>query len=251
MLRWQKRLWVEVRLMGTKRSNIQQTGEKRRSIAERLPFLPVLVALLIRLIHRSCRISCVGKRVGRADVGCGAAGPRIASFWHCSFPAVAYYFRDMGIMTIISESRDGDLAAGVVKELGYIPFRGSPGKGGAGAVKRLISAFRSSPLAGFVADGSQGPARIAQKGILSLAAHSGYPILPVGMAAHPCWRLKTWDRTILAKPFAKVVYAFGPFIHIERGASPESMERHRVELEECLNSLMETAEREARGGRVA
>lgn len=233
--------------MSTQTANIQQNARKRRSIAERLPFLPPLVALLIRLIHRTCRISFIGRKIERADVGTGATGPRIASFWHCNFPAVAYYFRDLGILTIISESRDGDLAAGVVKSLGYVPFRGSPGKGGAGAVKRLISAFRASPLAGFVADGSRGPARIAQKGILSLAAHSGCPILPVSMAAHPCWRLRTWDRTILAKPFARIVFAFGPFIHVERGASPERMEQIRVELEDCLNDLSDKAEREVRG----
>lgn len=100
-------------------------------------------------------------------------------------------------------------------------------------------------------DGSQGPARIAQKGILALALHSGAPLLPVSMAANPCWRLRSWDRTLIAKPFSRIVMTFGPLIRIQRGTSHERMEEYRLELENSLNRISDQAERLVRGTRVA
>lgn len=231
--------------MSTNRQNIHEKSKKRRGIAEYMPFLPPLLAFSLRLIHRSCRFMLLGEENLRA--GREWKGPVIAAFWHCAYPAVLYFFRDEGYLTIISRSRDGELAARMVQRLGFKSFRGSSGSGGATALKQLISAFGKSAGGGFVADGSQGPAHIAQKGLLVLALHSGSPILPVGMAAHPCWRFRSWDRTVLAKPFSRVVMAFGPMIRIERGATAERMEDYRVELEAGLNAATEAAEQAAGG----
>lgn len=234
--------------MSTEAENIHHKSAKRRIIAQCMRFLPALIALGVRLLHRSCNIILIGAEHvnGIADM----SGAGIVAFWHCCFPGVAYFFRDCNYFTVISESRDGDLAAGMVEGLGYRPFRGSPGKGGARAVAQFISAFRKSPAGGFVADGSQGPARIAQKGLLAVALHSGAPIYPVGMAAHPCWRLPSWDKTIIAKPFSRVVIAVGPPIRLERGSTAQMIEERRIELETALNAMCEAAE-EAAQGRVA
>jgi lysophospholipid acyltransferase (LPLAT)-like uncharacterized protein len=226
-------------------SNIHEKSKKRRGITEYMPFLPALIAFLLRLIYRSCRFTILGEEHLKAAREWGGAS--IAAFWHCAFPGVLYFFRDNSYVTIISRSRDGELAARMVERLGYKPFRGSPGKGGATALKQIISAFRKAPGGGFVADGSQGPARIAQKGLLILALHSGCPILPVSMAVHPCWRFRSWDRTVLAKPFSRVVMAFGPLIRVERGATAEQIEQYRVELETTLNAITEAAEKTALG----
>jgi len=229
-------------------STVHEKSKKRRGIAEYLPFLPPLIAFLLRLVHRTCRFTILGEE--NYEAGREWGGASIAAFWHCSYPAVLYFFRDGGYVTIISRSRDGELAARMVKSLGYMPFRGSPGKGGATALKQIIAAFRNAPGGGFVADGSQGPARVAQKGLLILSLYSGCPIVPVGMAAYPCWRFGSWDRTVLAKPFSRVVLAFGPMIRVERGAGAEQMEEYRAELERSLNALTDEAERVA-SGRVA
>lgn len=231
--------------MSTDRSNIHEKSKKRRGIAEYMPFLPPLMAFFFRLLYRSCRFTILGEENFKAGREWG--GPSIAAFWHCAFPGILYFFRDSGYLTIISRSRDGELAARIVERLRFKSFRGSPGKGGSTALKQLISAFRKAPGGGFVADGSQGPARIAQKGLLILALHSGSPVVPVGVAANPCWRFRSWDRTVLAKPFSRVVMAFGPLIWVEKGASSERIEQYRLELEAGLNAVTEAAELAARG----
>ncbi len=235
--------------MSTEAKNIHHKWGKRRIIAECMRFLPALIALCVRALHRSCKISIIGAdQIDHLAAGEGIAG--VVAFWHCCFPGVAYFFRDCNFLTVISESRDGDLAAGMVESLGYRAFRGSPGKGGARAIARFIAAFRKSPAGGFVADGSQGPARVAQKGPVAVSLHSGVPIYPVGMAAYPCWRLPSWDQTIIAKPFSEVVVAIGAPIMVERGSTPQMLEDYRVQLEEAINALCELAE-DAVQGRVA
>jgi len=211
-----------------------------------MPFLPRLAAAALRFIHRTCRFEVVGEE--NLSIALRLKGPRIAAFWHFCYPSILYFFRDQGFLTIISRSRDGELAARMVKSLGYFPFRGSPGKGGAAALKGIISAFRHSPGGGFVADGSQGPAQVAQKGLLLLAMYSGSPIFPVSIAADKCWRFRTWDKTLLPKPFAKVTVAVGPMMRVERGASSARIEECRIQLERTLNDITRQALQAARDG---
>lgn len=221
---------------------------KRRFHVDRVPFLPRVLAGLIKLLHGSCQFTILGKEYEEAAMA--ADGPALFACWHFAYPAVVYYFRDRGGMLMVSRSRDGEWAARVVKLLGYEVFRGSPGKGGASALRRIIMELKNGPGCGLIADGSQGPALKAQKGILLLARYSGAPLVPFSMAADPCWRFRSWDRTLLAKPFSHVVFAFGPPIHVARDTSGEEMEQKRVELENSLNALTLKAE-EALGRKKA
>jgi lysophospholipid acyltransferase (LPLAT)-like uncharacterized protein len=207
---------------------------------DHFPFLPPLIAALFRLHHRTCTFTILGREYEEAALSCG--GPIIGAAWHFTFPAVIYYYRDRNGLFMVSRSRDGEWAARILEHLGCRCFRGSPGKGGSTALKQLISHIRGTHGAGLIADGSQGPPRIAQKGVLLLARYSGAPVLPVSMAANPCWRLRSWDRTVLAKPFSSIVLAFGPPMYIARDISPAQLESARLHLERTLNGLTEQAE---------
>ena len=61
------------------------------------------------------------------------------------------------------------------------------------------------------------------------------------MAAKPCWRFRSWDRTILAKPFARIAMVFGPPIWAAAAASAAEMEAARQDLEDTLNPLTAAA----------
>jgi lysophospholipid acyltransferase (LPLAT)-like uncharacterized protein len=207
---------------------------------DQFPFLPPLIAALFRLHHRTCKFTILGREYEEAALNWG--GPVIGAAWHFTFPAVIYHYRDRNGLFMVSRSRDGEWAARILKHLGCRCFRGSPGKGGSTALKQLISHIQGTHGAGLIADGSQGPPRIAQKGILLLARYSGAPVVPVSMAANPCWRFRSWDRTVLAKPFSNIVMAFAPPIWVERDISPSRLEQTRLDLERTLNRLTEQAE---------
>jgi lysophospholipid acyltransferase (LPLAT)-like uncharacterized protein len=223
--------------------NIPDKLQKRRTIAAYMPFLPYLTAAALRILHWTCRFEIVGEENYRESFNGG--GPKIAAFWHFSYPSILYFFRDRGYLTIISRSRDGELAARMVQRLGYFPFRGSPGKGGVAALKGIISAFQNGPGGGFVADGSQGPSQVAQRGLVLLAMYSGCPIFPVSIAADRYWRFRSWDKTLLPKPFAKVFISWGPKIQVDRRASSVEIEEYRVQLERTLNEITGQAEKAA------
>ncbi len=223
----------------------------KKLTAERFPLIPRVLAGMYRAWHRTCRFSVSGlEHLESAKAGDGLV---LFASWHFAFPAVIYYFRDRNGMVMVSRSRDGEWISKVLEWLGYRIARGSPGKRGAAALREMLAFFLSLPpekggLAGLglIADGSQGPAQVAQKGILVLARHTGAPLLPVCMAANPCWRFRSWDRTMLARPFGRIAFAFGPPIRLDRDISAERMEICRRELEDALNRLVDET-REAVG----
>lgn len=207
---------------------------------DRFPFLPPLAAALIRLHYRTCKFTIIGRE--HEEFAYGYHDPVLLTCWHFAFPTVIYRYRDHGALVMVSRSRDGEWAARVVTRMGFRCFRGSPGKGGSTALKQLISHIQDARGGGFIADGSQGPPRIAQKGILLLARYSGAPLIPVSMAAQPCWHFRSWDRTVLPKPFSNVVMALGPPLWVPRGISADELEGARRELETSLNRVTEQAE---------
>jgi len=57
------------------------------------------------------------------------------------------------------------------------------------------------------------------------------------------WRLDSWDRLLIGKPFARVVIAYGEEIHVPRGLEREELEGP---WRERLEAAMEAAEEDAR-----
>jgi hypothetical protein len=216
----------------------------RQLEAGQMAFLPPLFAGMMRLLHRSCHQTLIGAHYVAEVYRTGKPG--LMTSWHFAFPAILYHFRNQDAVLMVSRSRDGEFAARTLGYLGYQVARGSPGKGGAQALRSMLSIIQQGYHAGLVADGSQGPARVAQKGILLLARYAEAPLVPASMAAHPCWQFRSWDRTVLAKPFSHVVLAFGPPIRVDREASAAELERKRKELEDSLNELTHIAQLRAR-----
>lgn len=207
--------------------------------ARRAALVARCTALLFRLLHRTCHFTLIGQEYEQEALSHGKS--IIYTAWHGTFPGVAYYFRDRNGMLMVSPSRDGDRAARVLPHLGYETVRGSSGKGSGMALRKIVSHLKSGQPGGFIADGSRGPAQVAQKGILILARHTQAPLVPVSMAAKPCWRFRSWDRTILAKPFARIAMVFGPPIWVDAVASVAEIEVARQDLEDTLNRLAASA----------
>jgi lysophospholipid acyltransferase (LPLAT)-like uncharacterized protein len=231
----------------TQHGQIEHKSSRRKFDLKSLPFLPRLIAGTIRLHFKSCRFTILGRQYEEEAMSYG--GPILCTSWHFAFPAVIYHLRDKNGMVMVSLSRDGEWIARILKHLGYESARGSSNRGGSAALREVISFVKAGHHGGFIADGSQGPARIAQKGILTLSKFTQAPLVPVSMAARPCWRFRSWDRTVLAKPFSRIVLAFGPPIRVDRKASEEDLEKMRMDLQISLNALTQKCEEEVERGR--
>ncbi len=138
---------------------------------------------------------------------------------------------------MVSASSDGEYISQVLTKMGYETVRGSKGKGkkGLAALKSMIKWVKNGKNAAIVADGSQGPARIAQPGAILIASHTGSPILPMAWAADRFWVINSWDKSVVPKPFAKIIITFGEPFTVPARISTEEVENFRVSLEVCLN----------------
>jgi hypothetical protein len=214
----------------------------------------LLVGAYIRLVYATSRWTVIG----RDHVG-AAGGGAILAFWHGRLLMGAALRRQTGrrVFMLISAHRDGEIIARGVSGFGVEFIRGSaanpdkPGKNksGASAIAQMIAALQDGALVGFTPDGPRGPGERVKPGIIRLAQMSGAPIIPAAYSINRGKHLSSWDRFLLAAPFAKGYYVAGAPIHVPADADADKREALRQELEIAIGDV--TRDADARAGRAA
>jgi lysophospholipid acyltransferase (LPLAT)-like uncharacterized protein len=161
----------------------------------------------------------------------------IMAFWHGRVLTATYFFRDRGIVVMISENFDGEWIARIIERFGFRTSRGSSSHGGQRALLQLKRDMDQGRPSGFAVDGPRGPARKVQPGAVWLAKLTGNPVVPFHMEASSYWSLKSWDRTQIPRPFSTVALAVGTPIDVPPEADQPMLESKRIELEESLFAL--------------
>lgn len=136
--------------------------------------------------------------------------PFIFSLWHGQLLPLIWHHRNQRVAILVSEHNDGELIARIAKSIGYRLIRGSTTRGGGRALLALVSELGAGKEVAVTPDGPKGPAGTYAPGALAAAQRSGAPILPVAAHVDRGWRLSSWDRFLIPKPFAKVTVAYGP-----------------------------------------
>jgi len=176
-------------------------------------------------------------------VGKVTAQNYIASLWHnrlLIFPFVLRrFFPDRHGAALISASRDGELLADAIKRFDYDVVRGSSSRLGASAILQLSQTLASGRDVVITPDGPRGPVYELGPGIVFLAQKSGASVVPVNIEYSSCWRLKSWDRFILPRPFAKVHVIIGSPLHVELSDTPQQFEAERQRLQQAMMALVE------------
>jgi len=164
-----------------------------------------------------------------------AGHPLIYGVWHARILMVPWLNARLRqgeavrrVTVLASRSRDGQLMADFAGRFGLAVVRGSSSRGGLEALRELVRALRGGDDVAMVPDGPRGPARRLQGGIVALAAATGAPIVPLGVAASPARRLGSWDRFMVPMPFARCGVAFGSLVEVKRHDDREDA-RARVE----------------------
>jgi lysophospholipid acyltransferase (LPLAT)-like uncharacterized protein len=166
----------------------------------------------------------------------------IYAFWHETLLIPAMAYPHSNIHMLISQHADGELIAQICRHLGIRVTRGSTTRGGAAALREMITLSQHSHIA-ITPDGPRGPRRIAQVGAVKLASETGRAIVPCGFAFHHCWRAPSWDRFAVPYPGTPCVGVAGEPIHVPAGLNRGELENHRIRLEEAM--LATTAEAES------
>lgn len=134
--------------------------------------------------------------------------PQILLFWHCflfSGPMIQRYLRKKHpIYALISASKDGAWLVAIFNLFGIKSIRGSGNFRGAQSLKDMIRLIRAGSDIGITPDGSTGPAYVLKPGAAAVAKACKCKLTLFGVEHSSAWRLNSWDRFFLPKPFSKM-----------------------------------------------
>jgi lysophospholipid acyltransferase (LPLAT)-like uncharacterized protein len=209
-------------------------------------FWPVfaLAWLIVRLYHRTCRVTLNGPLAGYLN----SDRPFLLAWWHqdmlFNFVYLTRFAKQRKIATIVSQSKDGDLAAYLVEKFGMDPIRGSSSKGGRQALELLTKhVLKEKAIGALVCDGPRPPERVAKFGIAALARNTGYPIIGVRSWGTKQYTFtKSWCKLLLVFPFSRVTIWSTEPLAVPTDTERPALEGYRLEIERRLNALAERSE---------
>jgi len=167
----------------------------------------------------------------------------IAALWHNRLLLISFalkkFFPQRRGAGLISASRDGDLVTDLTQRFGFDVVRGSTSRMGASAILELGNVLASGRDIVITPDGPRGPAYELGPGIIFLAQKTGAGVVPVNFEYSSCWRVNSWDRFILPRPFARVRFIIGPAHRVKATDTAEEFETERKRLQTAMMSLVE------------
>ncbi len=194
----------------------------RRRVGTWLVF--AIAPLLVRLLALTWRVQRTGDQ-GFARQR--SNDPWIVAMWHGRMLTLMplRHHKNRGIGVLVSPSDDGEIAQKALRSFRYAIVRGSLSRGGARALREMHELLAANGQLVVTPDGPRGPRHAINVGIAWLARATGAPILPVGVAVDRAWRLRSWDRFTIPKPFARIRVHYGDPVHVASDASDDELER--------------------------
>ncbi|MBA4791846.1 MAG: lysophospholipid acyltransferase family protein [Pseudomonadota bacterium] len=181
--------------------------------------------------------------------------PAIITFWHGQHFLTPFMMKPYHkAKVLISRHADAEINAIAAERLGVGTIRGSGStsprdfhrKGGVSATYALIDTLSQGINVAMTADVPK-IARRAGLGVVTVARHSGRPILPVAMTTRNRIQLKSWDRASLNLPFGKGAAVAGEPIWVPRDTDEAGLRAARDLVQARLEEV--TARAEALVGR--
>ena len=208
------------------------SNRKTLRLGDRLAI--ILGGRLIRLLASTWRYRVINEQ--ELTKLRAAGGPFVFSIWHGQLLPLLWHHRGQGVAILVSEHKDGELIARFAESLGYGTIRGSSSRGAAGALLGLVRALKEGKEVGITPDGPRGPACSYAPGAAVAASKAGALVLPMAAHANSAWRLSSWDRFMIPRPFARVTVAYGEPVRLPGEARAAAAETPR--LESAMNAAV-------------
>lgn len=107
---------------------------------------------------------------------------------------------------------------------------GSTGHDGRRGADELVDLLKCGHSTVFFPDGPHGPPRILKRGVLHVAEQSGVSIVPLRLTVSAGWRLATWDRKWVPRPFSRLHLRVGAPIAVSATTLADAEARLRRAL---------------------
>jgi lysophospholipid acyltransferase (LPLAT)-like uncharacterized protein len=197
-----------------------------------------LGAAFVRLLAWTWRVRMVNPEAIEALRR--ANSPYVLACWHGQMLPLLWSHRGQGIAILVSEHRDGEIITRIARTIGFNAVRGSTSRGAGRALLGLVAELERGRVVAVTPDGPRGPAGKFAPGALVAAQRAGVPVVTVGAHATSAWQLRSWDRFLIPKPFARVSVAYGGPVEIA-GQSPREAEKEVPRLQALLEQTVERA----------
>lgn len=160
----------------------------------------------------------------------------IFTLWHGELLPLLWQHRGENVAIVISEHRDGEIVAQIAESLGYATVRGSSSKAGTRALIGLMREIDAGRDGAITPDGPRGPAHVLAPGVAIAAHRTGALIVPIRARTTRAWRLKSWDRFLIPKPFARVDVHYGALVSVV-AESPRAAAEQAPMLQRLLDAV--------------
>lgn len=190
-----------------------------------------LAALLLRFLDFTIQYEVHNQNPGNQKC--------IYMFWHRNLLLLTLQRMGDPVAVLISPSKDGELIAGPVGELGYYCVRGSSSKKGSTALRKMIEIASEYQLA-ITPDGPKGPPKSIHPGVMQIAYFGKVPIIPVAATVNKDWVFNSWDKFRVPKPFSKIRIRYGYPIWV---SSKEDFAEVETELKRVMDELEQALEK--------
>lgn len=215
------------------------SSKERRKIRgdRKSAFIGTLAGWVMKILAYTLRLDV------RDEYGITTPGktppPGIFLLWHSRFFCVPPARLKLGkperkVITLTSASKDGDMVARAMAVFKFGAIRGSSSRRGVAALVGLKKSLEDGHDICVTPDGPRGPRYKVQAGAIKLAEANGAPIALIHVLFSSAWRLKTWDRFAIPKPFSRVQVTFSKPIPVPRDMDPETFEQKRLEIETMM-----------------
>ncbi len=150
--------------------------------------------------------------------------------WHGDELALIGIGKHSKFLTLSSQSKDGTIMAAGLKIMGFKVIRGSSSRGGTRGLIALLRMLKEGHYyVSFSMDGPKGPRHVSKPGVHLFAYKSGLQLYQCLVTCDRKWEIpKTWNKSYVPKPFAKITIHIYPL--------PKATRDNQAEVLNVLNS---------------
>lgn len=203
------------------------TRTRERKRARKLWWSAMLGRPLLELLGATWRVE---ERNAEAWQRLKAEGkPYVLAAWHGQLLGAVWGNRFRDICALASTHGDAEIMARILDRWGYGLVRGSSSQGGREALTLIVEGLTKGRSFAFTPDGPRGPRGVPKPGLLVASMRSGVPIIGIRTEISRAWRMGSWDRFAIPKPFARLRLTYtDPWV------APDASEASVAELQRRL-----------------
>jgi len=161
----------------------------------------------------------------------------IYALWHNNITLASFILKNQNLLSMVSSSGDGRIAARVIELFGNQTIRGSSSRGGTKVLLSMISGIKSGKVGAITPDGPRGPKYHLHSGALSISQKTKVPLVPFHVESTRQWIFsKSWDQHKFPKPFSTIVISIGKPFQV-----PEKLDKEQFAIitAEFKNRMMQ------------